>query len=136
MNNKGFTLVELVAIIILLAALSVLTYVSVSNIISRQKANTFKQTLNGIIDTATIYSTDNKYVFTPDGTNILYDAVNDQYRINLKGTTLKMNSSDQIVSGWVVINSDTTIEVENVYNGLFCAISGSVGNYNIKKGTC
>jgi len=135
-NNKGFTLVELIAIIILLCALTMLIYLSLSKVLERQKIKTFTETLNGIIESATIYATENHYNFTVDGTNVVYDNINDKYVISLKSNLISMNSDAQIASGWIIVNSDTTIEVKNIYNGKYCAVSGTTGDYEIKKSEC
>ena len=63
-NKNGFTLVELIAIIILLGAIITVTYTSVTGVLKRQKLKLFEESLNGIIDSATIYATENKYSFT------------------------------------------------------------------------
>ena len=133
---KGFTLVELIAIIVVLFALTMLIYTNISKVIERQKIKTFTQTLDGIIDSASLYATDNQYVFAVDGTKIVYDNINDKYIIDLKANLIKMNSDSQIDSGWIIINSDTTIDVYQIYNGKYCAISGTTNDYQIKKGEC
>ncbi len=135
-NNKGFTLVELIAVIILLCALTMLIYLSLSKVLERQKKKTFTETINGIIESATIYATENQYNFTVDGTNVVYDNINDKYIINLKANLFAMNSDSQIVSGWIIVNADNTIEVNNIYNGRYCAVSGTTGEYVIKKSEC
>lgn len=135
-SSKGFTLVELIAIIVVLFALTMLIYTNISKVIERQKIKTFTQTLDGIIDSASLYATDNQYVFAADGTKIVYDNINDKYIIDLKANLIKMNSDSQIDSGWIIINSDTTIDVYQIYNGKYCAISGTTNDYQIKKGEC
>ncbi len=135
-SSKGFTLVELIAIIVVLFALTMLIYTNVSKVIERQKIKTFNQTLDGIIESASLYATENQYLFEADGTKIVYDNINDKYVIDLKASLFKMNSDSQIDSGWIIINSDTTIEVYQIYNGKFCAVSGTTNDYQIKKGEC
>lgn len=135
-SSKGFTLVELIAIIVVLFALTMLIYTNVSKVIERQKIKTFNQTLDGIIESASLYATENQYLFEADGTKIVYDNINDKYVIDLKASLFKMNSDSQIDSGWIIINSDTTIEVYQIYNGKFCAVSGTTNEYQIKKGEC
>lgn len=135
-SSKGFTLVELIAIIVVLFALTMLIYTNISKVIERQKIKTFTQTLDGVIDSASLYATENQYIFEADGTKIVYDNVNDKYIIDLKAGLFKMNSDSQIDSGWIIINSDTTIEVYQIYNGKFCAVSGTTNDYQIKKDEC
>lgn len=47
-NNKGFTLVELLAIIVILAAIALITTPIVINLINDAHENTFKNSVNGI----------------------------------------------------------------------------------------
>ena len=45
-NKNGFTLVELMAIIILLGAIITVTYTSVTGVVKRQKLKLFEESLN------------------------------------------------------------------------------------------
>lgn len=59
--KRGFTLVELMAIIILLASISLVTFVSLNSMIKKSQINNDKSLVNTIIDEATILYND--YVF-------------------------------------------------------------------------
>ena len=131
-NSKGFTLVELIAIIILLGAIVTITYTSVSGILNRQKRKVFEESLNGIIDSATIYVTENKYSFTAIEDQVWYE---NGWNISITSGLIAMNGDSKIESGTVHISKEKEISVVNVYDGEFCG-SGTTSNYTIKKGTC
>lgn len=131
-NKKGFTLVELIAIIILLGAIITVTYTSVTGVLKRQKLKLFEESLNGIIDSATIYATENKYSFTAIEGKIWYE---NGWNISINSGLIAMNGDSKIESGVVHISKEKEITVVNVYDGEFCG-NGTTSNYTIKKGTC
>lgn len=64
MNNKGFTLIELIATIALLAIISVISVVSVSGVINQSKTNNCKNLVSRIKSAVNEYVSDNRYNFT------------------------------------------------------------------------
>lgn len=61
MNNKGFTLIELIATIALLAIISVISVVSISNVLSESDVKECEELLISIKSSAKEYVTDNRY---------------------------------------------------------------------------
>ena len=63
MNNKGFTLVELLATLVLLGVISVISYVSISSVINKNKVDNCKNLIKSIEGAVKEYVSDNRYKF-------------------------------------------------------------------------
>lgn len=61
MNNKGFTLVELIATIALLAVIATISFVSINSIVNDNKVKNCKTLINNIKMAAKEYVSDNRY---------------------------------------------------------------------------
>ena len=66
LNNKGFTLVEVLAVVIILSILAAIMIPSVNNLIEKNKENTYKDLKKNIISAAKVYVSDNRYNITLD----------------------------------------------------------------------
>ena len=66
MNNKGFTLIELIATIALLAVLAVISFVSISGILKKSKINDCNNLVGSIKSVSNEYISDNRYNVTVD----------------------------------------------------------------------
>ena len=66
-EKKGFTLVELLAVITLLSLVGLISVPIATNIIDKSKVKAYKQTLNGIIDAAKIHNAEVDYQLFADG---------------------------------------------------------------------
>lgn len=81
MNNKGFTLIELIATIALLAIISVISVVSISNVLSESDIKECEELLISIKSSAKEYVSDNRY------DSLITDNVSDS-KITIKATDL------------------------------------------------
>jgi len=61
MNNKGFTLIELIATIALLGVLAVISFVSITGIIKKSKVTDCEALVSSIKSAAKEYASDNRY---------------------------------------------------------------------------
>lgn len=61
MNNKGFTLVELIATIALLAVIAIIGFVSINEVIKQSKVKDCETLIGNIKSAATDYVSDNRY---------------------------------------------------------------------------
>jgi type IV pilus assembly protein PilA len=57
MNKRGFTLVELLAVLVVLGVIAMIAVPVTVNLISDSRKNTFKNSVNGMIQSVEIYST-------------------------------------------------------------------------------
>lgn len=61
MNNKGFTLIELIIVIALLATIALLSTPNIIRVIEKNKVDNYNETLDSIIEAAELYVSDNRY---------------------------------------------------------------------------
>ena len=70
LNNKGFTLVEILAVVIILGILTAFMYPNVSKLIEKNKEDNYKKIENSIITATKMYLSDYRYEITVNDTNI------------------------------------------------------------------
>ena len=117
MKNKGFTLVELLAVIVILAIISIITIPMIGNVIEESKKKALEQSVNGLVEAARYYSIDN------DGTyEFLFDENKKGETIN--GKKLSYNGSIN-AEGKLYLDQDGNISI-CVYNDKYYAYK----NYN------
>src|SRR5574344_155718 len=126
--KKGaFTLIELMAVIVILGFLSLILVPAIQNIISSAKKNAFKSSVYGIMDSASNYIGSQIMTnlgdvmpteFTCDGTS----CSDQKYNLEFNGTVP--------IGGTITVNSEEDIYVTFLTDGHYCA-SGSKGNLEI-----
>ena len=117
MKNKGFTLVELLAVIVILAVISLITIPMIGNVIDESKKKALEVSANGLIEAARYYSIEN------DGTyEFLFDENKKGETIN--GKKLSYNGSIN-AEGKLYLDNDGNISI-CVYNDKYYAYK----NYN------
>ena len=119
LDNKGFTLVEVIAVVVILSVLSLLIVPSISGLLNRSKENSYSDLINSIKLSCVQYINDNRYninigscnnngicdvsnvsvsflvengYLTPTGTDSGVD-----YIVNPKDKKSKMNMEDSLV---------------------------------------
>lgn len=70
-DKKGFTLVELIGVIVLIGIIALIAIPSVDYLIKKTKNNAYDRTLDTIIDGLRNWTTDNKELIYEDGTEII-----------------------------------------------------------------
>lgn len=134
-NKKGYTLVELLAVVIILGILSSITAIAVINVKKKQDVNNFRNEISGILTGAKRYDTELPGAITSDGV-ILSNLVNkgytdidsyDRYKevvsgINISGENHKIfygqcPDTDNIKRKfYIILSYNTTDESGNVIN--------------------
>ncbi len=61
MNNKGFTLIEMIMVIAILAMLAVLTTPNVIKMINKNKADNYNSVIDSIVSSCDLYVSDKRY---------------------------------------------------------------------------
>lgn len=119
LDNKGFTLVEVIAVVVIISVLSLLIVPSISGLLNRSKDNSYKDLKSSIILSCEEYINDNRYninidscdnngicdvsnvsvsflvengYLTPTGTDS-----NGDYIVNPKDKKSRMNMEDSLV---------------------------------------
>ena len=64
LNNKGFTLIEVLEVIVILSILMAIMVPSVGNIMKKNKEDNYQNLKDSIISAAKIYISDNRYQIT------------------------------------------------------------------------
>lgn len=67
MNKKGFTLIELMAVVVILGVIMTIGGIAVFNIISSQQQSLLEEQIKSLKDTAVTYAFSNKYVLESCG---------------------------------------------------------------------
>ncbi len=71
MNRKGFTLVELIATIVLLGIVASISFVSINGVLEQNKENNCKTVVGNIKSAASEYVSDNRYAKDANGNDVL-----------------------------------------------------------------
>ena len=64
LNNKGFSLVEVLAVVVILSVLATIMVPTVSHVINHNKENNYKNVEKSILNAAKMYVSDNRYDIT------------------------------------------------------------------------
>ncbi len=123
MKNKGFTLVELLAVIVILAIVSMVTYSVVSGSIENTKKKGFETSAKNALEAAKEYVVANyeESDFPEGGIDITKEDVG-----------IKNNN---FISGMIVRNEEGIIEVNNLTDGEYCA-NGTKNKMEVVRGSC
>lgn len=70
LNNKGFTLVEILAVVVILGLLLALMYPNINKIIKQNKEKNYEKLETSIESSTKLYISDHKYEISVDGTSI------------------------------------------------------------------
>ena len=70
LNNKGFTLVELLAVVVILSILLAFMYPNVNKLINENKEKNYEKLESSIKSAAKMYISDYRYKISVDGENI------------------------------------------------------------------
>ncbi len=99
LNNKGFTLVEVLAVVVILSILATIMVPTVSHIINQNKENNYKNIEKSILNAAKMYVSDNRYDMSIGECNDGVAAVTSFSDNRIMLTTLTSYlSSDEIIN--------------------------------------
>ena len=126
MNNKGFTLVELIATIALLAVISIISFVSINAVIDSSKINECNALVNSIKSATKEYVSDNRYnldeikIYKMEGSDKKYN-----FPASVLVDTKKISS--QIINPF-----EDDESINNVTNTTFIEVTLN-DNYTVKE---
>ena len=127
MKKKGFTLVELLAVIVVLAVVAIITVPVVLNVIDKVKKESYKDSVYGIMESGKIYlashmdsiSEKEEITFTCDGSK----CSGNKGELTFKGSVPK--------SGSIYVRGTGEVLVESLYNGKYYANGSSEEGINV-----
>ena len=127
MKKRGFTLVELIAVIVVLAIISLIAVPRAMNYIESARQESYKTSVRGVFEAVNNYiaSSDEMEELPSSGIFIPDDKVYQD---------LKLKNQD-FISGKIYRDTDGVIKVDKISNGVYCA-SGSKTDLVVSKGTC
>lgn len=115
MNNRGFTLIELIVTIALLAIISTISVSVIGNIRSKHNVNTYYELLDNVVSAAKLYVTDNRYNLSSiGGGNIKCDGSNN--------TSFEITLDKLVSNGY--LTTDDNGEIKN-YDGTKLVLSNN-----------
>lgn len=132
MKKNGFTLVELLAVLIILAIISVIAVPLVLNLIERQQKNTFKESIYGMLRSCKISLVTEGFEYPA-----VYTYSNGRL-LNPNGKDIKIQGKIIDGMGTITYSTDTIIEVA-IKNDKWCATYNnqtSEVEVNILNGVC
>ena len=98
MKNKGFTLVELLAVITILGLLAIITIPTVTNMMSKQKEKLYYDQLNQLIRVSQNWATDNtKFLVN------LNNKCSDTYIVSIEQLKIKLMILQKILKNMFLI---------------------------------
>jgi prepilin-type N-terminal cleavage/methylation domain-containing protein len=129
-NRKGFSLVELLGVIILLGIISVIIVPNVVDTIANSSKKAFTRSVQGVIESA------QNYLATSQDEGLQGDGYDINYMITNKMLESKNLELNKFTSGNIKAkNVNGTIMVVNLTDGNYCA-NGTKNNLTITEGSC
>src|SRR5574344_606148 len=104
MNKKAFTIVELLAIIIILGLLTTITFPVIGNIISNSKKNLYNEQVNKIIEASKRYSAENVFSLPQDNQKLYITILQLQLNGYLKKDSIINPINGEKINGCVEIS--------------------------------
>ena len=115
LNNKGFTLIEILAVVIILSIIITIMVPSSNYLIERNKEDNYKQLEKSIINATKVYLSDNRYNITLDyGSDLCEDGEAEENISSISGNDLIDNKI--LISTLVNSRALTTNSNGNIIN--------------------
>ena len=112
MNQKhGFTIIELVAVIVILGLIALITTPIVVNVIGKSSLDTAKNSGEGLLKAAKVYHS-KVMLESATGSSVTFTFPNGIDGLELGG--------DVPTSGTLVINADGTVKMAVIYESKYC----------------
>jgi len=112
MKKRGFTLVELIAVIVVLSVVALIAVPIVLNQVEKTKEEAYRVSVRGLFDSVNSYLASNN-VIDEISKNGVFISKDDKIYQSLD---LKYKNFD---SGWIYLDSDHILHAENVSDGSY-----------------
>ena len=129
MDKKGFTLIELLAVIVILAIVALILVPVISNVIDSARKAAFRETVNGIIESADNYVGEYVLINHNDPIYPIEIYCNGSECEDSNGKKLEFKGKVPI-SGKVILESSNLVRADLISDGVYCG-SGTKGNVEV-----
>lgn len=116
LNNKGFSLVEVLAVVVIMGVLATIMVPIVADVINKNKSDNYENSIKSIISAAKLYISDNRYELS------LGDECVEGYR--------EVSKNDEIVNGKIIV--ETLVDGEYLSSNIK-KLTNNNKKINIKK---
>ena len=131
MKKKGFTLIETMAVLIILAILAMILIPMVNDIITSSRKKAFKETVNNLLESSSIYEAG--YLMN-NGQELSYPVIitcNGEACADELGNAIDFKGPVPI-SGRIILESSELMRADLISNGMFCG-SGTKGDIEVHE---
>ena len=118
MNNKGFTLIELIVTILLVAMISSIAFASINKAIQKSKEKECLNIKTSIRSAADLYFSDNRY--NSEANNVTAQELKTQNYLNIKENYIENPINKEKIQLSDIRISNNTLGIEGV-SGLNCS---------------
>src|SRR5574344_949318 len=120
MNKKGFTLLELLAVIVVLAVIALIVTPFVTKAIEEAKKGAFKNSAYGLLEVAELYCSQESLKNGGEYRGERFEVVNHQLKSTTTNNILKFKGTTPVGESYVEIDEDCKVEL-NITNGTYFA---------------
>ena len=121
-NRRGFTLIEIIAVIVILSIIAIMTVPIIIGIINNTRISSYRESVRNILKATDLYiASDNFVNFPPEGINVI-------------DVSIQMKNKN-FVSGKIIKNIQGNLELEKVSNGQYCG-KGVLEYIVVVEGSC
>lgn len=104
-NEKGFTMIKLVAVIIIISVVALITAPIVLNVIESAEKQAYRNSSLGVLRAAELYETENKFITI------------DKNGISVSDLQLRNNI---FIGGKIIRSNNDKLQLVNLTNGVYC----------------
>ena len=122
-RKKGFTIVELLGVFILLGIIAIIITPSILNLQEDAEKDAFEQSVNALIRSAQVYHANNDFINFPSN------------GISPSDPNLELKNDEKFNSGVVKLINEEYFYAYNISNGKYCA-NGVRNDLSIEEGEC
>ena len=131
MKEKGLTLIEMMAVLVILGILTLILVPMINDIITSSRKKAFKETVNNLLESSRIYEAG---YLMDNGQELSYPVTvtcNGEACIDDFGRQIEFKGPVPI-SGRIILESSELMRADLINNGMFCG-SGTRGNIEVHE---
>ena len=127
MKKKGFTLVELIAVLVIMAIIALISVPIVFNQIESTRLESYKASVRNVLSAVSSYMAKSEGVDNFPNEGLIIPTSEYYKNLSLKNA--------EFISGRIFLNEEGVLVAKEVSDGTFCA-SGTKNDLDVIKGAC